>query len=99
MIDKLLTNDDIKIFDLLGKNHILMMFADQIIQHHPYVAASILLGISEVSDQHNPMIKQLITSDHFETPEVASEAIGIVLKGFNSELKRLAKLTRSNMKK
>lgn len=99
MTDKTLTNDDIKVFDLLGKNHILTMFVDQIIHHHPYVAASILLGISEVSDQHNPIIQQLCISDHFETPEVASEAISVVLKGFNNELKRLAKLTKSNFER
>ena len=99
MTDKTLTNDDIKIFDLLGKNHILTMFVDQIIHHHPDLAASILLGISEISDQHNPMIKQLFISDHFEAPEVASEAVSVVLKGFNSELKRLAKLTKSNFER
>jgi hypothetical protein len=43
------------------------------------------------------MIKQLFTSDHFETPEVASEAISVVLKGFNDELDKLIDLTIQRM--
>lgn len=99
MTDKILTNDDIKIFDLMGKNHILMLFANQVIHNDPDLAASILLAIDEISVSNNPIIQQLFISDHFETPEVASEAISVALEGFKSELKRLAKLTRSNFKK
>jgi hypothetical protein len=43
------------------------------------------------------MIKQLFTSDHFETLEVASEAISVVLKGFNDELDKLIDLTIQRM--
>ena len=97
MTDKILTNDDIKIFDLQWKNAVLMMFVNQIIHSNPNLAASILISIKEISASHNPMIKQLFTSDHFETPEVASEAISVVLKGFNDELDKLIDLTIQRM--
>lgn len=83
----------------MEKNHLLMIFANQVIHNHPDIAASILLAIDKISALHNPIIQQLCISDHFETPEVASEAIGTALKGFNNELKRLAKLTGGNLKK
>lgn len=97
MTDKILTDDEIKAFDLHGKNHLLMIFANQVIHNHPDIAASILLAIDKISASHNPMIKQLFTSDHFETPEVASEAISVVLKGFNDELDKLIDLTIQRM--
>ena len=97
MTDKILTNDDIKIFDLQGKNAVLMMFVNQIIHSNPNLAASILISIKVISDHNYPMIKQLFTSDHFETPEVASEAISVVLKGFNDELDKLIDLTIQRM--
>lgn len=97
MTDKILTNDDIKIFDLQGKNAVLMMFVNQIIHSNPNLAASILISIKEISDQNNPMIKQLFTSDHFETSELASKAISVVLKGFNDELDKLIDLTIQRM--
>jgi hypothetical protein len=43
MTDKILTDDEIKAFDLHGKNHLLMIFANQVIHNHPDIAASILL--------------------------------------------------------
>ncbi|MFW1950517.1 hypothetical protein [Acinetobacter beijerinckii] len=97
MPNKQFSVSEINSFDLQGKNAVLMMFVNQIIHSNPNLAASILISIKEISDQNNPMIKQLFTSDHFETLEVASEAISVVLKGFNDELDKLIDLTIQRM--
>ena len=97
MPNKQFSVSELNSFDLQGKNAVLMMFVNQIIHSNPNLAASILISIKEISASHNPMIKQLFTSDHFETPEVASEAISVVLKGFNDDLDKLIDLTIQRM--
>ncbi|ENV37494.1 hypothetical protein F959_01617 [Acinetobacter venetianus RAG-1 = CIP 110063] len=88
---------EINSFDLQGKNAALMMFVNQIIHSNPNLAASILISIKEISDQQNPVIQKLFVLDYFETPEVASEAISVVLQGFNDELNKLIDLTIQRM--
>ncbi|AZM38114.1 hypothetical protein EJP75_05805 [Acinetobacter baumannii] len=97
MPNKQFSVSELNSFDLQGKNSVLMMFVNQIIHSNPNLAASILISIKEISDQNNPMIKQLFTSDHFETSELASKAISVVLKGFNDELDKLIDLTIQRM--
>lgn len=97
MPNKQFSVSELNSFDLQGKNAVLMMFVNQIIHSNPNLAASILISIKEISASHNPMIKQLFTSDHFETSELASKAISVVLKGFNDELDKLIDLTIQRM--
>nr|WP_312821783.1 hypothetical protein [Acinetobacter oleivorans] len=84
--------------DLIGRQALLTTFVEEVVRSSPNMAASILMNIKELSNEHHPLVSQAFTIDHFENHNMAGNVIKNALHGFDMELARMLKLTVENLK-
>ncbi|EXR42033.1 MULTISPECIES: hypothetical protein [Acinetobacter calcoaceticus/baumannii complex] len=84
--------------DLIGRQALLTTFVEEVVRSSPNMAATILMNIKELSNEHHPLVTQAFTMDHFENHDMAGNVIKNALHGFDMELAKMLKLTVENLK-
>ncbi|EOQ73070.1 hypothetical protein [Acinetobacter lactucae] len=91
-------NTEVTTADLIGRQALLTTFVEEVVRSSPDIAASILMNIKQLTNEHHPLVTQAFTMDHFENHDMAGNIIKNALHGFDMELARMLKLTVENLK-